>query len=878
MKTCLQKGMVLLGLLLVLFSSANAQQQVTVTGTVLDNDNKPLIGATVVVKGTTIGTSTNLDGVYTLRFPARESVVLVADFLGFRAVERRVSLTSGTEFTQNFTLQEDILGLGDVVVTGVLNQQSKIESSISISTLDETMILSASPRTTAEIFRSIPGIRSEASAGEGNTNITVRGVPISAGGSKYLQLQEDGLPVLLFGDIAFATSDIFMRYDQSFSRIEALRGGSASTLSSNSPAGIINFISNTGAIKGGSASTSLGLDFNHFRTDFEYGGPINESLRFHIGGFYREGVGQRTAGYPANMGGQIRGNLTKMFDSGYMRVYFKHLNDRSPAYLPMPLQVSGTNSNPKWSSINGFDALTGTMHSVYLMHNMGTGPNGELRRSNTADGMNPNVSSFGTEFAFDLGDGWSVENRTRYSMISGRFVSPFPAQVATGSSIAEAIGGAGSTLVYADNGAAFGSGHRGNNLAMRIHMFDTELNNFDNLFSDTRISKSFSDQLDITAGFFKGYQNIAMSWLWNSYLMEVNGGNARLLDVIDANGNNFSENGLYAYGTPFWGNLHRNYDTNYEISAPYLGLNYRITDALTLDASVRWDIGRVRGTFTGGTSRSFDVNNDGNISPAEQDVFFINPTDQTVVNYDYDYLSFSAGLNYLFNENQAVFARFSKGASAKADRILFSGLPYADGTRLNIIDKISQAELGYKHNLRNGGLFLTAFYAETVEEGGFEATSQQIIENDYRAFGLELEGTYRWNQFDIRSGITYTAAEITSGPNKDNTPRRQPALMFSVLPSYSIGNHNIGLSFIGQTKAYAQDSNELVMPGYLLVNGFVNVAVSNALTLSVSANNLMNTLAITESEEGSITEGQVNFVRARPVPGRSVMATVRYSF
>jgi hypothetical protein len=54
----------------------------------------------------------------------------------------------------------------------------------------------------------------------------VRGLPVAAGGAKFLQLQEDGLPVLEFGDIAFGNADIFLRADRSLDRIEALsRGG-----------------------------------------------------------------------------------------------------------------------------------------------------------------------------------------------------------------------------------------------------------------------------------------------------------------------------------------------------------------------------------------------------------------------------------------------------------------------------------------------------------------------------------------------------------------------------------------------------------------------------------------------------------------------------
>ncbi|MCF8447324.1 MAG: TonB-dependent receptor, partial [Bacteroidia bacterium] len=271
----------------------------TITGEVKDESGAPLIGAVVMIQGTQIGNLCDEKGNYSLSFDNEglESIVLIASMVGYE--KSKVTLTGSGNLVQNFTLKEDQMGLKELVVTGVTNPKSKLESSVSISTLRAENIAQSAPRTTAEIFRAIPGIRSEASAGDGNTNITVRGVPISSGGSKYLQLQEDGLPVLQFGDIAFATSDIFLRADQTVSRIEAIRGGSASTMASNSPAGIINFISKTGEIAGGSVSNTMGLDYQSFRTDFDYGSPINKDLSFHIGGFYRTGEGVRTAGYNA---------------------------------------------------------------------------------------------------------------------------------------------------------------------------------------------------------------------------------------------------------------------------------------------------------------------------------------------------------------------------------------------------------------------------------------------------------------------------------------------------------------------------------------------------------------------------------------------------
>ena len=270
--------------------------------------------------------------------------------------------------------------LEDVVVTGVVNPKAKIKSSVSITTMDAKQIDQSAPRSTAEIFRSIPGIRSESSGGEGNSNISVRGVPISSGGSKYLQIQEDGLPVLLFGDISFATADIFTRFDGNVAKIEAIRGGSASTLSSNSPGGIINFISKTGKTEGGMVRTSFGLDYNNFRTDVDYGAKIGDGLYFHVGGFYRAGEGVRKTGSTSNNGGQVKFNLTKEFQNGKVTVYAKFLNDRAAAYMPMPVKVSGTNANPSWGSVSGFDATTGALQSIYLNHNVGLGPDGELRR------------------------------------------------------------------------------------------------------------------------------------------------------------------------------------------------------------------------------------------------------------------------------------------------------------------------------------------------------------------------------------------------------------------------------------------------------------------------------------------------------------------
>jgi len=847
-----------------------------IKGTVSDV-NGPLPFSTIQVMETGGGAVSDLNGNFEIAGLTPGSYNLVAKQIGYISEKLEVILEEGKTNELSFLLEKDALSLNEIVVTGVSNPISKLESSVSMTTLRPAALLDQNPANTAELLRTIPGVRSEASAGEGNTNITVRGVPISSGGSKYLQLQEDGLPLLQFGDISFGTADIFLRADQTIDRIEAIRGGSASTMASNSPAGIINFISKTGAVEGGSIVTSVGLNFDNLRTDFEYGAPIGNDVSFHIGGFMRQGEGFRETGFRANQGGQVKANLTKRFKSGHARVYLKHLNDRTPAYLPMPMQVSGTNANPTWENVPGFDALRGTMHSPFFTANLSTGTDGGLRRSNVMDGMNPVSTAIGAEFVSDLGDGWSFEGRTRMAFNSGRFVSPFPAEVGDASGIAESIGGPGASLQYAD-GTPFGNGHEGNNLLMRLHLFDTELNDFNLFTNDFRIKKNL-DNLDLTFGYYRSVQNIAMSWLWNSYLFDVNGESARPVNVLGEDGTAFSTNGLYAYGTPAWGNLHRNYDTQHTTNAPYLAASYNVSGKLFLDASVRYDMGAVNGSFSGGSSRSFDMNNDGEIGANEEEVFFINNEDRTPVDYTYEFLSYSFGANFKFDDTQAIFGRYSRGGSAKADRILFQGLPYSGGVDLNALDMIDQAEIGWKKNFRNAAVFVTAFYAQTTEEGGFELTTQNIIDNNYEAFGLEVEGAVNIKKLEIRGGVTFTEASITSGENDGNTPRRQPDLMYFATPTYKITDKiNLGATIIGQTGAYTQDINELWMPGYVFVNGFLRYQINKNLAVSLLGNNLFDALGLTEAEEASIADNQINFVRGRSITGRTLGASVMFRF
>ena len=130
----------------------------------------------------------------------------------------------------------DVVNLERIVVTATSTLKSKLRSSVSVTDIDQDQVRDFGAHTEAEVLLLIPGIRTDATAGPGgNANISVRGLPISSGGSKYVQLQEDGLPTVQFGDMNFGNNDYWTRFDNNVDSIQTLRGGSSSVFASHAP-------------------------------------------------------------------------------------------------------------------------------------------------------------------------------------------------------------------------------------------------------------------------------------------------------------------------------------------------------------------------------------------------------------------------------------------------------------------------------------------------------------------------------------------------------------------------------------------------------------------------------------------------------------------
>jgi outer membrane receptor protein involved in Fe transport len=791
--------------------------------------------------------------------------------------------------------------LEEVLVTAVARPVDRLESSVSTSALKIEDVYEMAPRSVAEIFRSLPGIRAESSGGSGNANITIRGIPLATGGAKYLQLHEDGLPVVEFGDINFANGDNFIRYDGSIDRIESVRGGSASTFASNSPGGVINMISKTGSKEEGSVGVSYGLDYDELRTDFEYGGALSDSIDFHVGGLYRQGEGVRETGFDGDDGGQVKANVTKHFAGGFMRFYVKHLDDRVSTYLPSPVRVK---SNGEFGAVANYDASSQSLYSGLQTTISTFDAFGSRTQRNLTDGIESKVDAFGFEFNNEADSGFVINNKFRTSNIRGGFISAFTDGVGTAGALADAIcagsppNGAGAaatgcdgTTVTIANGAGVGSTYDRNALAFNNLIFDTTFNDVGLLVNDLKVSKELGPAA-VTVGYYKSKQKIDIDWnSWQFYLQTLDGSGPQNLNVVSTSGQQIVRDGLYYPGLLSWA-----WDLQYDTSAPYVNLAFDF-DRFNFDLSARRDEVNARGQRTaaccgdgvsGSDPRSGftpDIDNDGTIDFWESRGVAVANNFATVnlVDYDASNTSLSIGGAFLINDVSSVFARYSEGGRAIADRLLqISGTLSQDGSLTSTtdgFDNVDQLEVGYK--LRMAGLALYATYFDTkTEETNAEITSGLTFVRQYDARGVELETDWSIGGFNLGGNLTWTDAQIVSDRTNPavvgNVPRRQADFIWTITPQYRGNDWAVGATLQGSTEYYMQDNNALKQDGYTLVHLFGRYDVNTALSVSINVNNLTDEFVLTEAEEGAALAGSI--VRGRPLSARSSSLSLRYRF
>ncbi|HEA30342.1 MAG TPA: SusC/RagA family TonB-linked outer membrane protein [Leeuwenhoekiella sp.] len=180
-------------LFLCLFSLESWAQQQVISGTVSDEQGVPLPNVTVVVKGTSIGTVTDFDGIFNLEIPADSGDVLVLSSVGF--IRQEVPLDGRTTF--NVTLNTDTQSLDEVVVTalGIKREKKALGYSVTEvkgSTLAETQrenfVNGLAGRVAGVDVNSTSGLPGASSS------IVIRGISSLSGNNQPLFVV-DGLPI-----------------------------------------------------------------------------------------------------------------------------------------------------------------------------------------------------------------------------------------------------------------------------------------------------------------------------------------------------------------------------------------------------------------------------------------------------------------------------------------------------------------------------------------------------------------------------------------------------------------------------------------------------------------------------------------------------------
>lgn len=403
----------------------SAQAQSTVSGEVKDESGTALIGANVVLKGTNKGALTDANGKFTIAGVAQGKYTLTISFVGYKTISQEIDVNASA-ITVNITSVSDPLALDEVVVTGTFDQRTKLESSIAITTMNPSVIDQRLPRGTGDLLQAVPGVWVDNSAGEVGTKVVARGLlPVGNDqiGFQYVSLQEEGLPVM-GSQIGFAVIDMFHRNDANTLRMEAIRGGSASIAVANAPGGIFNFISKTGGNRfGGSARMQAGMYANNnslYRVDVDFGGPIKGNWSYHVGGFYRGDQGARTLPFNANEGGQFKANIANIGKKGSFKLYGKYLSDRNTFFKEIALNTdlksgyqSGENPAVDINNSSTFLDLNANIPDAQaFVRGASANP---TRNFNSRNGILNQTWAVGIEADRDLGNGWNVAARARYS-------------------------------------------------------------------------------------------------------------------------------------------------------------------------------------------------------------------------------------------------------------------------------------------------------------------------------------------------------------------------------------------------------------------------------------------------------------------------------
>ncbi|WP_289053464.1 TonB-dependent receptor [Carboxylicivirga marina] len=237
MKYCIAKALLLISLFISTITIAQTpppEPMCDLNGTITAA-GKPLPFATVTINNTTLGVASDMDGEFELGFIPEGEFIVKAQAMGYKPIEKTVSFKKGASIKLSFELEEDVLGLEQVVVTADRNERKRKEASTIVNTLTPKLLENTQSVSIGEGLNYVPGLRLENNCQNcGFTQVRMNGLD-----GAHSQVLINNRAV--FSNLA-GVYGLELIPSSMIERIEVVRGGGSALYGSNAVAGTINLI------------------------------------------------------------------------------------------------------------------------------------------------------------------------------------------------------------------------------------------------------------------------------------------------------------------------------------------------------------------------------------------------------------------------------------------------------------------------------------------------------------------------------------------------------------------------------------------------------------------------------------------------------------
>jgi TonB-linked SusC/RagA family outer membrane protein len=408
----------------------SAQQRV-ITGTVIsEEDGLGLPGATVLVKGTTVGTTTDLDGNYSINVPAG-SDVLIFSFVGLKSAEEAI----GNRSVVNITLTTDASQLSEVVVTAIGIEREKKALGYAVTSVGNEQLENRPESDVARVLQGkVPGVSITSTNGMSGsgTNMIIRGYS-SATGSNQPLFVVDGVPFNTstnaqngFTTGGATTSSRFLDIDpNNIESMSVLKGLSATVLYGDQGRnGVILITTKSGASKRKAAEVTINQSVftNEAASLPTYGQEYGNGFQQDRGFFFSNFGGRLDEGatlahpYASSSVASVRNAFPQFWVDGIVggtpvRYEYKAYDDPSKVFFRQGL-ISNTSVQ-----VAGGSDRTGFNASFGYTDEEGFVPGNELKKYNFGLGVNSAITdkfSVNTSFTFAITDLLSPPTNASY--------------------------------------------------------------------------------------------------------------------------------------------------------------------------------------------------------------------------------------------------------------------------------------------------------------------------------------------------------------------------------------------------------------------------------------------------------------------------------